>query len=126
MKVFYFGCYDDKGHHTRAAEGLRLRYTPEERDFAEKNPWGYRIDGGLCRSWPQIEGESLIHHKDGWTALSFWDRSIDGRPGSNSNFLAEGTYTFAHMVEIAMKYFPSVMKRFKFQVKEAQWHSSSI
>jgi hypothetical protein len=118
MKVFYFGCYDDKGHYALAADGLGLRYSAEERDFVKNNPWSYKIDGGLCRSWPQTEGEALIHHKDGWTALSFWDRSIDSRPGSNSNFLAEGTYTFAEMVEIATKNFPSIMKRFKFPVKD--------
>jgi hypothetical protein len=119
MKVFYFGCYDDKGHHMRAAEGLGLRYSREEFDFVRTNPWGYGVEGGLCpQKAGEVQGESLVHHKDGWTALSFWDRSIDTRPGCNSNFLAEGTHSFAEMVALAKKHFPTVINRFTFEVKE--------
>jgi hypothetical protein len=77
------------------------------------------IDSGLCYGYcTSFEGQSVITHKDGWTALSFWDRSIDSRPGSNSNFLAEGIFSFDEMVKLAQEKFPSVWNRFKFPIVE--------
>jgi hypothetical protein len=98
----------------------RLRYTTEEYEFTEKNPWGYKIDSGLCLKTVgyEIEGIASIHQKDGWTALSFWDRSIDDRHKSNSNFLAEGTFNFEEMLAISKKHFPEIFERFKFEVVE--------
>ena len=37
------------------------------------------------------QGEAIIHHKNGWTALSLWDSTIDTRPGCSSTYLAKGT-----------------------------------
>jgi len=78
-----------------------------------------RIDGGLCPKGAQIEGKALIHYKDGWTALSFWDRSVDMRGNSNSNFLADGKFTFEQMVEFAYQNFPEVTRRYKFSIVPA-------
>jgi len=72
------------------------------------------------RSAEQIEGAALLHYKDGWTALSFWDRSIDKRSGCNSNFFAQGTHTFEEMLEIARAHFPAVMARFTFKIVPAE------
>lgn len=118
MKVFYFGCWERPGHFMRASG--KLRYSREESDFTYNNPWGYHIDGGLCPDGPEVQGRALIHHKDGWTAMSYWDRSIDGRGKCNSNFLAEGTLDFAQMLEIAKTHFPSVISRAKFEIVEAK------
>jgi hypothetical protein len=64
----------------------------------------------------QVEGLAHIHYKDGWTALSFWDRSGDSRGGSNSNFFFKGTYTFEQMVDLAKECFHTVWARFPFKV----------
>jgi len=122
MKVFYFGCYKDHGHFMRASDANgKLRYSTEEHEFVDKNPWGYEIDSGLCPKTIgyETEGLSSIHQKDGWTVLSFWDRSIDSRHKSNSNFLAEGTFDFAEMLKISKEHFPEVFQRFKFEIKQA-------
>ena len=71
-----------------------------------------------CGSLP--EGQALVHHKDGWTALSFWDRSVDKRGGCNSNFFFEGTFDFAQMIELAKANFPTVWSRYTFQIIEAK------
>ena len=46
-------------------------------------PWSYRGDGIERERWfyrgPQTQGEALLYHKQGWTAISFWDRSVDER-----------------------------------------------
>lgn len=109
MKFFYFGCLDQAGHYMHASPKV---YELEERRavsaFVYTNPWGTNIDGGLCT---KDIGCAALHQKDGWTALAFWDSTIDSRPGSNSVFLAEGTFGFAEMCELAYKYFPEVASR---------------
>lgn len=128
MRVFYFGCVREPGHHMwkPTSDGTGPHW--KDYDFLDKNPWGYEIDGGLCPGGerhngrrpytgiPEVQGQALIHHKDGWTALSFWDRSVDKRGACNSTFLAEGDFTFEQMSAIAVKYFPEVTKRFHFPV----------
>src|ERR1700693_4562864 len=78
MKVYFFGCMRGPGHY--------LHSNPSPRGLTERralcaiersNPWGYKIDGKLCPAGAQVQGRALVHHKDGWTALSFWDRSVD-------------------------------------------------
>lgn len=58
----------------------------------------------------------MIHRRDGWTALSFWDRSIDKRGACNSNYFAEGTFTFEEMVALAKERFPDRWACMKFEV----------
>lgn len=95
-------------------------------------PWGDdHVDSKLCRGYDsrnrygfverdqQIEGLARIHHKDGWTAVGYWDRTGDDRYGSNSNFVAEGTFTFEQMMEMARQHFPDVIRRTegKFEIR---------
>ena len=130
MKLFYFGCWEQKGHFI---------HTPERSYRADTDarkagvPWeDWTLDGGLCPGsvWDarsdrwnlncrQPQGAAALHHKDGWTALSFWDRSVDSRTNSNSCFIAEGTHTFEEMVALAQLHFPTIWGRFPFEVKLA-------
>jgi hypothetical protein len=118
MKVYYFGMHRPEPDRT-LGECRATSY------FTERNPWGYAIDGGLCPKGPEIEGRALIHHKDGWTAMSFWDRSVDHRGKCNSSFLAEGTFTFEEMLAIAREKFPRVVGRFKFEIVPAEDRAGS-
>ena len=109
--VYYFGCYDRAGHYLWNS---RLR---KEYEDIKGLPWGYKIDGGLCPEGARgEEGRATINVLDGWTALSFCDRSVDDRPGSNSSFIAKGVYTFEQMCDIAKKTFPEIWGRFKFKI----------
>jgi hypothetical protein len=117
MRVFFFGCWDQAGHFMFGPGGRHVR------DERRATPWESH-DAVLCPGYvgpydngPQVEGEAGLHHKDGWTALCFWDRSIDGRGGCNSGFYAEGTYGAAAMIEIAREHFPTVWARFPFEVR---------
>lgn len=117
VKMFYFGPWDRAGHFWHDEHGHHV--LDSER---QKLPWGDDADGQLqphrkgctkgavgaerycsCRRVP--EGHALIHHKDGWTALSFWDRSVDTRDASNSTYIAEGTFTFLEMARMAKERF---------------------
>ena len=116
-RVFYFGCEHGYGHRMACRphangqdEQLALSH------FVDSNPWGPKVDAGLCPPGPQTEGVTRLHHKDGWTALAFWDRSVDHREGSNSVFLVWGTLTVGGVLQQARAAFPKVFARFRFPV----------
>jgi len=110
--MYYFGCIRESGHylwdeHCHSA------------GRAERSaiPWGDERDAGLCPKGHQHEGHAALHYKDGWTALAFWDRSVDHRTGSNSNFFAVGTYDAHTMLALVRERFPTIWKRFGFDVR---------
>ena len=122
---FYFGPWDEAGHYMRSDEQNHRSFDLEERRavsrFNRINPWGLSVDGGLCPTVnQQKEGIALLHHREGWTALSFWDRTIDDRTGSSSTYLAEGEFTFEQMVEMAKSRFAQRWNKMKFQVRLEQ------
>ncbi len=116
MTIFYFGCMDRAGHYMhaplRASQDARLKV----RDLLRTNPWGTSVDGGLCLGGPQVEGIALLHRRAGWTAVAFWDRSVDHRGNSCSVFLAEGEHDFDGVLGLAREFFPKVMGRFSFPI----------
>jgi hypothetical protein len=113
-EVYYFGCWgNEAGHYLHGSNG-RLRWRDEE----SLTPWGMKCDGVLCpygTNGPQ--GVVAHHHKDGWTAIAFWDRSIDSRPGSNSVFFIHAEVTAEEAWRLAQEKFPQVCGRFKFEIK---------
>ena len=122
--VLYFGCNrDSAGHYFWQAD----KWTFSSSEAFTKLPWGYDIDGRLCpysegkKEVPrnrQIEGLARRHFKAGWTAIAFWDRSVDGRFGSNSVFLVRGGHSFERVCELAKFHFPRTWERFQFEIVE--------
>lgn len=121
--MLYFGPWDRAGHFFFTEEG-RCAWEDER-----VSPWtAGDIDGGLqpgCvkgdpyRHRTEVEGEALLHHKDGWTAISFWDRSVDTRGACNSTFIAKGVFTFDEMVSLAKARFATRWGRMKFEVYQS-------
>lgn len=121
--MYYFGPWDRAGHFLNDEHGMHVPY-----DERAKVPWGDEADGGLqphhpdckkhayCGCGSGLEGVALIHHKNGWTALSFWDRSVDTRGACNSTYFAEGTFTFEEMVALAKERFRYRWAKMKFEV----------
>jgi len=132
-RMFYFGPWDQAGHYFFDEHGNSVNEA-----LVPQFPFGHygvrkvRVDGRLqpgCpdpsdrlqrRTRPESEGEALLHHIQGWTALCFWDRSVDGRGGCNSNYFAEGTFTFEQMVEMAKARFAHRWNKMKFEVREVE------
>jgi len=112
MKILYFGCYRDKGHYFWSEGFSKPRWS----DTVTQIPWGIQVDTGLCPKGPQIQGRAAFHQKDGWTAISFWDRTVDTRPGSHSTFLCENTLDFDAMVALCKETFPTIWERYTFEV----------
>ncbi len=110
MDAYYYGCYSHVGHR------MHDRDSYPDWDFLKNNPWGIGVDGDLCPDNKQIQGQACVHHKDGWTALAFWDRSIDSNPGSISVFILSGTHDFSIMVEKFKRLYPAIVGRFTFPI----------
>ncbi len=127
-KMFYFGPWDRAGHYFFNEYGNDV----DEGKIAGF-PFGHcdgkiAVDGRLqphtCNKQPKDchrgtcaqQGESLVHHIRGWTALSFWDSSVDTRGGCNSTYFAEGTFTFDEMAAMAKERFAFRWNKMNFKV----------
>ncbi len=105
LEVLYFGCKDVAGHY------LYSKFTPNMR--YESTPWGKHLDGGLLANNFNTTptGKVSVSHKDGWTAIAFWDRSGDSRGGSNSVFLIASDVTGDQLLAMARVQWPEIFDR---------------
>lgn len=106
-EVLFFGCRDVPGHYLYA-RGKSIQY--------ESSPWGTALDGGILtpdyyHADKTITGEVAVAHKNGWTAIAFWDRSGDSRPGSNSAFLISEIITGDELLDLARQQWPEIFSR---------------
>lgn len=124
MRTFYFGTRGSPGHwlvdEHRSQIKTNHKYGDEFR-WEWDGPW-HDIDGALAPSRAH-QGEALLHHKDGWTALAFWNRTDDSRPGSNSVFFFDEILNFDQAVEAAKKMWPDVTDKIKFKITEVKGKS---
>lgn len=123
--MLYFGPLKESGHFMFYEGGQSVPWS-ETKTIC---PWRDEIDGGLQPGRPdpgdrlqrrtrsRVEGEAALHHKDGWTALAFWDCTVDTRPGSSSTYLTEGTLTFEEIVAMAKVRFSERWNKMQFEVK---------
>ncbi len=124
-RAYYFGCWDPR----HAGHGFHIPGGASARSAYDAVPWSVvEVDGALAprvtasgeatRRDPECsQGVARLHHRDGWTALSFWDRTGDSRPGSHSTFLLErDDASFDEMVAMARERFPQIMGRLPFVV----------
>jgi hypothetical protein len=128
-RMLYFGPWERSGHFWFNEDGRT--YGVDE--IAAESPWNpddaengidcqlqpgcYRDKYNHWKHDKETEGAALLHHKAGWTALSFWDRTVDRRGGCNSTYIAEGIFTFEQMVEMAKTRFAKRWNRMKFEVR---------
>jgi len=123
MKHYYFGCNKQAGHFWFTSVNKGEYLIPHCSFSIPKELGSIRtsIDSSFCPADTEVEGISnlwlLISGKKRWTILSFWDHSVDSRPGSNSNFVIEGEHNFNKMINLITKYFPFIITRFHFDIK---------
>lgn len=121
-ECLYFGCIERPGHHLWAKEGDHMVETWRREPEVCHRLGG--LDGALCWNGrkesgrDETEGRAFLTHRGGWTALAFWDRSVDRRGACNSVFLAPGVLTFEQLVRLARHHWPKVWERFTFPVVE--------
>jgi hypothetical protein len=126
-ECLYFGCIRKAGHYLWAKNGDHI-VEDWQREREIRQVFGGALDGALCWNGraerrghdqrDETEGRAFITHRGGWTALAFWDRSVDKRGACNSVFFAPGELTFEQMVRLARHHWPKVWERFTFAVVE--------
>lgn len=120
-QILFFGCQNGKYGHFAFAPGWRLASGREAR-ILEKN------DGKLApksKHGNQIEGKARvvygIDEDGGYALLSFWDRSVDSRPGSNVIFFVHiepnDSCDDEEILKRCKEAWPEVFARFKFEVE---------
>lgn len=124
--VLYFGPLKESGHFMFYDTGYKVPWsegdiTPWPCDSIDGTvqPGAVMVGDRLVQRGSWKYGEAVIRQKDGWTLLSFWDSTVDTRPGSSSTYLAEGIFTFEQMVELAKERFPERWAIMKFPVVDA-------
>jgi hypothetical protein len=117
---FYFGCIRESGHY--------LWGNHRGQPYKDRGTWDIQraltvkvgfdgIDGKLQPQRSQQRGEALLSHSwTGWTALGFWDRTVDTRPGSNSTFLCDQRLSFDEMLADAQEHWPTIFARLPFEI----------
>lgn len=115
VHLFFFGAWDEAGHYLRDVNGRMLWPS-------QIGPWTLgQLDGDLQPKDPQqSQGEAMLHQADGWTALAFWDRSVDQRMGSCSVYVADAPLSFDEIVELAKSRFGHRWDRMPFAVRQTQ------
>lgn len=103
----YFGCHRQAGHYV-FSEGMRsLTQRYGSRDLS-------RFDGMLPLQVDTAPYIATVSRLGGWgfTALAFWDYSVDKRGGSNSVIFAPSlTIEPAELLAEAQRRFPQVFER---------------
>lgn len=114
MKCFYFGAWskDRLGHYLHAPGGSTSRMYEEMLPFACSI-----LDSRLLPNGEEVEGRVQRSVINGWTVLSFWDRSADSRGKSNSAFVMEGVHDSNTVIRVAREQFPAVFERFSFPLQ---------
>lgn len=109
--AFYYGCWNEVGHFLFKPDGDSIReFNPcFPKDFPVKPGL---LDGAFlgCQWGPQFE--AVLSHVGNWTIISFWDNTVDDRPGSNSNFIFRGKLSFEEAIKMAKEVFPTIFARF--------------
>jgi hypothetical protein len=109
-ELFYFGCYGRSGHYLHVPS-MEHAYGLMAHKYLEY------LDGDLAPEGGQVQFKAQLWRLTGYTptpysALSWWDRSVDKRPGSNSILFAPGhTVTAQGILDLAHRLYPKVMGR---------------
>lgn len=111
VKLYYFGCWKDKGHFFYTPDGSRIKIV---------GPFEYNIDTVYPPKTESYEDESVasLNLVDGWTVLAMWDRSVDKRHQSNSAFIAKGELTVNEMWLLVKEHYPHIFNRLKASPKD--------
>ena len=115
------GCRGQAGHYF-FLPGMRNLYSAfPEVDRLNRSALA-QLDGAFAPQDTTNEGEAWFHTDNvngiRYMVISFWDRSVDERHGSNSTFLLIGeAKSFNEAIAECRAAFPEVFNRFKFEIK---------
>ena len=109
--VLYYGCHKGVGHYLHNSTGNRICEH-------EGLPWHRaEIDGRLQPTGPQYQGRIAHHQRQGWTALAWWDRSVDGRGKSSSTVLINAEQDPEQALATAKAALPWLFERINYHLR---------
>lgn len=117
-EVLYYGCeLRESGHYAWRPNWQRWS-APTPFDSNLRLPGSAtELDGGFTPPMSEEKnGKARLTHVDGWTVLSFWDNSMDKRPGSHATFAVDDTVDFETILQLAREAYPAVFGRMQFEV----------
>lgn len=101
--IHYYGCL---------FRGTTQMYSRHDTIAYHETPWSYELDEVLVQDGDLLIGMGHhVRHKDGWTAVVFWDNSLDKRPFAISVFLVAKNWTKDQVLNEARKQWPEVFER---------------
>lgn len=138
--ILFFGCwtnpagFNEAGHFFRANNGdTRVRHRKGDGTLNDQPeqlvPWGFKVDGELA---PRTTDRSQARNgwagyhqaiswvdapaEEAWSLLSWWDNSVDSRPGSSCAFMVDRRATPEEILAEARTAFPQIFARFKYDI----------
>lgn len=124
--MYYFGCVYQPGHYLWTESYEKLWYGDLPDDFPEKwtfkDSWSsdpkrtYARESSIAPNPYGTQGICKTQHVEGWTSVSFPDRSVDGRPNCVSVFLERGTLSCTEMLVQAAVKFAHIIDRYEFEL----------
>jgi len=107
--LYFFGC-----NTAGRASGHAVFLGNNEKYDRSKNS----LDGGLLNLAGVTDrpGQGCFAQVGNFSIVSFWDRTGDSRPNSNSAFFAEGQHTAEELLSAARERYPEIFSRFNFEI----------
>lgn len=99
-EILFLGCL---------RKGFTMLHSKREYIQFHETPWGDKLD--------EVLSTPGTYKKDGWTAVSFLDPSMDVRPGAWSAFLVAKDWTAEQILAEAELQWPEVCGRSCFPIK---------
>jgi len=113
--VYYYGCWDSRCNSFYLPDGGQL--SPRDHDQLKELLVRdclsiFTIGDRLMTDLPvSAEGRAHLFHMNGWTYLTFPNKSYDPRDGNHSDFFTQGIWDFDTMCRIAQQEYPMIWKK---------------
>lgn len=130
--LLFHGCDAGLGHHWIPLQGgaYLFRYRVGNRIYDDPYryvPWGYGVDGELAPQGDQLHVEGAAGFAqvarwlgtplvEWWSALSWWDNSVDTRLASNATFVIDERVGPVELLSRARAAYPTIFERMKYQI----------
>ncbi len=114
--VYYYGCWDNcfnsfylpDGDELSLGDHGQLKELLAHDGISIFDIGDSRLVGDLPRG---AEGQAHLFHMNGWTYVTFWNKSYDSRNGNHSDFFTQGIWDFDTMCRIARQEYPMLWKK---------------
>ncbi len=113
--VYYYGCWDSRCNSYYLPDGDQLssRDHDQLKELLVSDGLSiFTIGDRLVTNLPvRAEGQAHLLYMNGWTYLTFPNKSYDPRDGNHSDFFTQGIWDLDTMCRIARQEYPMIWKK---------------